>query len=288
MDEIKDDGIIEINNDEIENTNKLRKKAIFGLSGYLVINYVIGIVIQVVIIAIISAIYPNLQQEYASLLDQFNAIKETGTAEQITELETKLYSCMFYIKALSWINIFTSTIFFGYMVVLYFRELKKGFKLDGNWIGKNIAIGVVGFIILLITTLITNLICMMFTSSDNSINQMTIENMMKNGYLIPMFFLTVIFAPVAEELVFRKCFFDLINNKWIALIVSSLLFGLIHVIGGGDYIYLISYASSGLVLGGIYIFSKKDIYSSILVHMINNGFSYFMIVISMYLPQLLQ
>lgn len=261
-----------------------QKRSIFGISAYLIVSYVISILAQMIILFALKVIYPGLTEEYKNLVSQLDALKATGTAEEIALIQDQMYHCMFYIKAIAWTNIITSTVLFIATVIIFFKPLKK--QLLDKSVNKLAVFftGVIGFFILIAASMVTSAICSLFSQTDNSLNQMTIELICKNGYLIPMFFLTVIFAPISEELVFRKSVFGLFKNKWVGLVVSSIGFGLIHVLGGGDYIYLISYAASGFVLGGIYLYSNKNIYASIIAHMINNGFSFIMIVMMMLFP----
>ena len=86
---------------------------------------------------------------------------------------------------------------------------------------------------------------------------------------------TVFLAPIVEELVFRKSFFAVIKNKWIALVLSSFVFGIIHALStAGTFqtklIYAIPYFSSGLAFGIAYIRSDKNIIVPIACHMFNN------------------
>lgn len=261
-----------------------QKRSIFGISAYLVVTYIISLLAQFIIVSILKAIYPGLLEEYANLLSQLDAIKVSGTAEEISLIENQIYNCQFYIKTIAWTNIISATLLFVATVIIFFKPLKK--QLLDKSVNKLAVFftGVIGFFILIAASMVTSAICSLFSQTDNSLNQMTIELICKNGYLVPMFFLTVIFAPISEELVFRKSVFGLFRNKWVGLVVSSIGFGLIHVLGGGDYIYLISYAASGFVLGGIYLYSNKNIYASIIAHMINNGFSFIMIVMMMFFP----
>ncbi len=54
-----------------------------------------------------------------------------------------------------------------------------------------------------------------------------------------------------------------------AIIISSLAFGFVHV-ASGDFIQIIYYAFLGIVLGIIYLVSKKNIYVPIFVHFLIN------------------
>ena len=88
---------------------------------------------------------------------------------------------------------------------------------------------------------------------------------------ISLIVFTVFFAPFAEEIVFRKAVYGLFEriNIPLAIIVSGLSFGLIHVMSG-DLIQLIIYGSLGLVLAYVYYYSKKNLLTVITIHMIYN------------------
>lgn len=77
-------------------------------------------------------------------------------------------------------------------------------------------------------------------------------------------------APFVEELVFRKGFMDIFSRRVGivgAILLSSLLFGFLHVLLDLDRLYMIlPYALSGVVLGFIYVFSNKNIFIPIFVH----------------------
>ena len=63
-----------------------------------------------------------------------------------------------------------------------------------------------------------------------SLNQLNNEASLKNNILY-FSFVTLIYAPIVEEVVFRGALYQIINNmygKFIAIIVSSFLFGAIH------------------------------------------------------------
>ncbi len=85
----------------------------------------------------------------------------------------------------------------------------------------------------------------------------------------------VAFGPIVEELIFRKTIFELLRNDKISIVISSVIFGLIHVVEY-NYSFLemiltsLPYISSGIVLGVIYSKSKHDIKCNIYIHMICN------------------
>lgn len=120
-------------------------------------------------------------------------------------------------------------------------------------------------------------------SQPVSLNQQAIERSLLSSTGILMILMTVIFAPVLEELVFRKSMFRFFKNQYVAMVVSSLIFGLIHVTSEThilDFITnLISYSASGFALGYVYIRNKNNVWSSILVHAVANAVSIIIILV---------
>ena len=84
------------------------------------------------------------------------------------------------------------------------------------------------------------------------------------------FITTLTIVPIYEELIFRRIIYDdtkkLFNAK-IAALVSSILFGLIHLHGG--YMKIIATMAGGLL--SAYCYEKtKSLYACILLHSLNN------------------
>jgi membrane protease YdiL (CAAX protease family) len=110
-----------------------------------------------------------------------------------------------------------------------------------------------------------------------SLNQQAIERSLLSSTGVLMIIVTVLFAPVIEELIFRKAMFRFFKNQWAAMIISSLIFGLIHVASETNFMAfftnLITYSASGFALGYIYIRNKHNVWSVILVHALSNAVS---------------
>ena len=113
-----------------------------------------------------------------------------------------------------------------------------------------------------------------------SYNQDQISGLVRrNPYLYTL--MATVFAPFVEEIVFRGCIYRRIEAsgyKYLGFLISSLIFGLIHVITPllqGDWsqgIYIIVYGSLGMVM--CYVYEKTDsLFCSILLHMLNNAIS---------------
>ena len=79
-----------------------------------------------------------------------------------------------------------------------------------------------------------------------------------------------VIAPLVEELVFRECLLGHLlrcgTNRWIAIIASSLLFGIIHI----NPIQIPFATAMGIILSIIYYKSGNIVLTSI-IHILNNS-----------------
>lgn len=168
-----------------------------------------------------------------------------------------------YANLISYVVLVTvSLLFFG-------RELKEQLK---NISSSAIYIkGILaGWCILFAASYVSGMIVILFTqSTDTSVNQQIITNLM-DVHPFLMAAMTVLCAPLAEEVVFRFTIMrGLMKYPWIGILLSSFLFGMIHVVSAGDFIYLIQYMAMGMALGYVY-YRHQNIWFSIGVHTIQN------------------
>ena len=79
-----------------------------------------------------------------------------------------------------------------------------------------------------------------------------------------------VIAPLAEEIVFRECLLGHMlrcgTNKWVAIITSSVIFGIIHF----NPIQILFATAMGIILAIIYYKSRNIVLTSI-IHILNNG-----------------
>jgi uncharacterized protein len=91
---------------------------------------------------------------------------------------------------------------------------------------------------------------------------------------VPAFVLiVVVFAPVLEEIIFRKILFGEIykrTNFFVAVLISALVFGAVH----GDFLHLLQYFVMGVVFAALYVQTKR-----IIVPIITHGLMNLMVVI---------
>lgn len=113
----------------------------------------------------------------------------------------------------------------------------------------------------------------------DSVNQKTVVAIMNTTAMVPMIISTIIFAPVVEELIYRKCIFYYSRGYKIYLryIFSIVCFTLPHVLTSigkfsvGDYfLMMIPYVLDAFMLAFIYHKGKFNVYTSICAHMLNN------------------
>ena len=114
------------------------------------------------------------------------------------------------------------------------------------------------------------------SSASNSENEATIETMFKSSYGMLIVLLVCIIAPIVEEVVYRGAILrgleKLKIHPVIALIISSLIFGFIHVLTAGDYAQVFAYVFMGLALGCVYQ-KTKSLVASVTVHALINTIS---------------
>ncbi|PAT01024.1 hypothetical protein CI105_08810 [Candidatus Izimaplasma bacterium ZiA1] len=179
-------------------------------------------------------------------------------------------------------NLVSYFLFFSVFVYLSRNYLKAKIKQivkDPHGFAKGL---VFGGVLIFAASIIASVILNFLTNGEQAQNQEMLEEMFKDNFFnkISLVIYSVLFAPLVEELLFRKSINGLFKNPVIGLIISSLAFGLIHVISGGDYIQIIYYAALGFALGASYMISKKNIFVPIILHMGFNAlvtFSLFLI-----------
>ena len=161
-------------------------------------------------------------------------------------------------------------------------NIVKDFKNKHSWIN-GLAFGA-----LLIAggTFIGIIINLIRGSTDVNANESMIR-LLADNYYIPMFIVTVFCAPIVEEITYRLCVFGFLNkkNKWLALIVSALIFAFLHfdfTATGDDMINelwnLPTYIYSGVILALAYS-REGRLSDSIIAHAMNNMLSMLLMII---------
>jgi len=107
------------------------------------------------------------------------------------------------------------------------------------------------------------------------------------GDIIPLVLYAVISAPICEETFFRaygiSCLKALTNRTWLAVLISLIAFGAIHLYSFG----LRGFIEIGLIWGilpSVLYLWRKNIYPSIIMHSLGNLFFY--IIVPLYISNL--
>ena len=121
-------------------------------------------------------------------------------------------------------------------------------------------------------SLIGNILALILGSITGQHLNDILTSALSNMSLPMVFLLSVVLAPIFEELVFRYAVIGYIRRygEWNAIIVSALIFALIH-----ENIFQFFYAFAvGIIFGYVYVYTRKLIYS-IILHCTFNFFGAF-------------
>lgn len=244
-----------------------------GLFSYLIIYFGVSSILMVFLTIIIS------------IFDKNHSFFEVLTILQMKEESlTNIQKPIYY-------NINTYTNFLTYLVSF----VVVGFFMRDSLVSDFISVknkklfyglfaGISAVLFWGISILVSNIVANFVGESDN---QNMIVGMITQGGAIPIFFAVVVFAPFVEELVYRKAIFKLLEKKHVLIsyLVSTIVFVVPHMISTpidniGNWLLLcIPYFVSAILLCLIYHKSNKNFYVVWFVHMINNLFSFIVIML---------
>lgn len=151
------------------------------------------------------------------------------------------------------------------------RFFKLNFKSSIKSVSRN-------FVFLWLFSIASSLVISLIVGPQTSVNQeIVVESLIQNPLL--MFTMTVIFAPIVEELVFRGALYQSLRSKTNykkAMFISIFFFAFLHIVPGlvenqnlSEFIYLFQYA--GLAYFMIRAFEETgSIWGAISVHILNN------------------
>lgn len=129
------------------------------------------------------------------------------------------------------------------------------------------------WLISIIVMIFSNLIITVILQNGLAGNEESIRTLLKI-HPIYVYLSSVVFAPIVEELVFRQSFRNIFPNNYIFIIVSSLIFGGLHIIGDIhsiiDVLYLIPYCAPGVAFAYMLV-KTKNIFVSMGFHFMHNG-----------------
>ncbi len=262
---------------------KNRTTAIIGFAFYYALNFVFSLIFQL--------IFHNV------------ALKELGLTNEQLSIDPEAFKT-YEIVMTAYLNFVTMAVIFIGFIFIFKNILKKDFIEFKSTPGKYFGLFGIGFVLMYVANIIVSFIIMFFfgddivSSNQNLLNEVFEFN---NTTKILLAIFTVIFAPVIEELLFRKSIFNFFKkNTFVPIIVSAVIFAFIHVSGpmlstflemfGGtatfkdvliEFAYIGIYLPPAFVLAMVYSEGKNNIYPCILIHIAQNLLS----VIGMFLQQ---
>lgn len=160
-------------------------------------------------------------------------------------------------------------------ILIYIKDLIKDFndfkKYYKTILKTTINYWIKGLFIMIVSSYIIELINLPINT-----NQEANANLLASLPLVEAL-IAVLFAPIYEELVFRRSLFKFTDNKHLYAITTGLIFALIHITSSITspqdlimLIYLIPYSSVGIAFG--YAYKKtNNIFGTITVHSIHNA-----------------
>lgn len=172
-----------------------------------------------------------------------------------------------------YLTIFSNVLCFTILIIMYRKSLIDGFKNLISKKGKPLLHGFeIWFVGLMIMAFSTMLISWL-NSGNTSTNEESIRTTLEMFPVVASISIAIL-SPVIEELVFRKSFREIFNNKWIYIATSGLLFGALHVFLSPinsfiDYLFLIPYCSMGVAFSYMY-YESNNIMVPISMHVMHN------------------
>ena len=170
----------------------------------------------------------------------------------------------------------------GFMIIIYTiyhkninHDFKTYFKNFDKFFSKSIKYYIIGYIIMIIS----NILISFFFTNATATNEEIVRSLI-DKYPLYMFFSVSIYAPFVEEIIYRKCIYDIVYStkenkytKYIYIISSGFIFAALHVLDStsniADYIYIIPYLSLGIAFAALYE-KTHNIFSTITMHSLHN------------------
>ena len=186
--------------------------------------------------------------------------------------------CMFIMFFLSdyikefWQMILMYVIMLTLMVGVFFKQLVHDFKIFKSYMKEYLLLSFKTWLKSLLIMMLLSIALQIFTSLQSSNNQETLQ-IMFNKYPIFIGLLAMIYAPLTEELMFRGVFKKFIKSKYLFIIISGVMFGLMHVIDDSktlaEFSFVIVYSVLGMYLASLY-YKTNNLFSNISFHFFQN------------------
>lgn len=172
------------------------------------------------------------------------------------------------------LSFLTDLLFILLLIKCYYKTLKEDFKNFFNRdIFSNLKIAFRYWGIGMIVMVFSNMIISLIKNGKLAENEELVRNLI-SVFPVYMGFQLIVYAPLTEELIFRKSIRDITEHKWLYVFLSGFIFGSLHVLSSLesliDFLYLIPYCSLGFAFALLYT-KTNNIFSSMVVHAFHNG-----------------
>lgn len=170
------------------------------------------------------------------------------------------------------LSTFSNIVLLLILVLIFFKDLKREWKIFKEKLGENLDIGFRYWFLGLIGMMVSNIIITFVFKGGQAGNEETVQTMIT---ALPWLMLidAGLLAPIIEEIVFRKTFKDAFKNKWVFVFTSGVFFGLLHIIGNvttwTDILFIVPYSCLGISFALCYQ-KTNSIYTPIFMHMFHN------------------
>ena len=176
-------------------------------------------------------------------------------------------------------------IILGIYFLVYRKDIIRDFKkyFEKGKILDNFETSFKYWLIGFVVMVVSNLVLAVITNGGIAENEKSVRDLIDAAPLF-MLFDVAIYAPIAEELTFRKSVRDAINNKYIYILISGIVFGGLHVITSVtsliDLLYIIPYSALGISFAALY-YKTNNIFSSITMHTMHNTLAIILYLIAL-------
>ena len=184
-----------------------------------------------------------------------------------------------------WMLIVFYIVILSLMIGVFYKQLIHDFKIFKSYFKEYFVLILKTWGKALVLIMITTIIIQIITNTTQANNQIALQNSFNSN---PVFIaiLAMFYAPIAEELMFRGVFRKFIKNKKLFVIVSGVVFGLMHVIDDSktlaEFSYVFVYSILGIYLAGIYA-KTNNLCTNIFMHFMQNTLSVIGMILLMFM-----
>lgn len=184
-----------------------------------------------------------------------------------------------------WMLIVFYVVILSLMIGVFYKQLIHDFKIFKSYFKEYFVLILKTWGKALVLIMITTIIIQIITNTTQANNQIALQNLFNSN---PVFIaiLAMFYAPIAEELMFRGVFRKFIKNKKLFIIVSGVVFGLMHVIDDSktlaEFSYVFVYSILGIYLAGIYA-KTNNLCTNIFMHFMQNTLSVIGMILLMFM-----